>query len=174
MREHGATVSDMDSLCASADLDAHERGEVDGERFLDRLSALSPARPPRARLKSRWNHMYRPVAAMFMLVRACAHRHRVYLLSNMGDLHLAHLSQAFGLATLAHDAIFSCEVGAMKPDPRIYVAAERRFGLQAPNTVFIDDRSANVAAARDRGWLGILHQGPKQTRAALARLGVRT
>jgi FMN phosphatase YigB (HAD superfamily) len=38
--------------------------------------------------------------------------------------------------------------------------------------VFIDDRAANVATARARGWHGIVHQDYLDTRGALKRLGV--
>ena len=50
--------------------------------------------------------------------------------------------------------------------------AERRFALEPAATVFIDDRPDNIAAARVRGWQGIVHQDPPRTRAALAALGV--
>jgi 2-haloacid dehalogenase len=60
----------------------------------------------------------------------------------------------------------------MKPHPGIYAEAERRFALEAPRTLFIDDRADNVATARGRGWQGIVHQGYPDTLARLQSLGV--
>jgi 2-haloacid dehalogenase len=60
----------------------------------------------------------------------------------------------------------------MKPHPRIYAEAERRFGLEPSSTVFIDDLPDNVSAARSRGWHGIEHRNHDATVAGLAALGV--
>jgi hypothetical protein len=38
--------------------------------------------------------------------------------------------------------------------------------------VFVEDRGANVEAARARGWHGIVHRNFNDTRDALLRLGV--
>jgi HAD superfamily hydrolase (TIGR01509 family) len=61
----------------------------------------------------------------------------------------------------------------MKPDPAIYAQAEQRFSLEPAATVFIDDRADNIAAARARGWQGIVHSRQDSTEAELAALGVR-
>ena len=90
----------------------------------------------------------------------------------MGELHWRHLEQAFGIPSLGHGALASYAVGALKPDPAIYEVTEQRFGLDPSRTVFVDDRAVNIAAARARGWQGIVHRSPATTLAALAELGV--
>jgi 2-haloacid dehalogenase len=60
----------------------------------------------------------------------------------------------------------------MKPDTAIYAQAERQFGLTPAATVFVDDRTQNIEAARARGWHGIVHRNFDETRQALLRLGV--
>ncbi len=40
----------------------------------------------------------------------------------------------------------------MKPDPRIYAAAEAAAGVAPSRILFLDDRAENVQAAIDRGW----------------------
>ena len=61
----------------------------------------------------------------------------------------------------------------MKPHAGIYAEAERRFALTPAATVFIDDRAENIAAARARGWHGIVHTDYARTRAALRAPGSR-
>jgi 2-haloacid dehalogenase len=60
----------------------------------------------------------------------------------------------------------------MKPDAGIYAEAERRFALEPPATVFIDDRADNIAGACARGWQGIVHRDHRGTVEALRRLEV--
>jgi epoxide hydrolase-like predicted phosphatase len=48
--------------------------------------------------------------------------------------------------------VLSYEVGAMKPDAKIYDAAEAAAGVAANEIFFVDDRQENVDAAIARGW----------------------
>jgi len=88
---------------------------------------------------------------------------------------VAALNAAGATAELASPQFYlepSYLAGVMKPDPGIYREAERRFALEPPATVFIDDRADNVAAAGARGWAGIVHRDYAATLADLRRLGV--
>ena len=60
----------------------------------------------------------------------------------------------------------------MKPDAGIYDIAEVRCRLIPQETVFIDDLPQNIAAARARGWQGIVHESEHATREALTGLGL--
>lgn len=55
--------------------------------------------------------------------------------------------------------VISGREGVVKPDPRIYEIAEARTGLAGADLFFIDDREANIAAARARGWRGVRFDG---------------
>ena len=46
----------------------------------------------------------------------------------------------------------------MKPDHRIFELALKRFGIEASETIFIDDNPNNVKAANELGIRGILFQ----------------
>ena len=89
------------------------------------------------------------------------------------DLHWAHLSRTYGIDQLGHGALPSFMAGVMKPHADIYLQAEQRFSLIPDETVFIDDRADNIAAAQSRGWHGIVHRGYDTTYAALRSLAVR-
>ena len=173
LRAHGAAAAtDMETFCAAVDLDAHERGEVGPDSFLDRLQRSASRPPRRDELLAYWNGMYRPVAPMIDCVRRAAARYQVHLLSNMGELHWRHLEAEFGIPSLGHGAIASYTVGALKPDPGIYERLEERVGLTPGRLLFIDDRPVNIEAARARGWRGIVHRAPADTLRALAAAGI--
>jgi putative hydrolase of the HAD superfamily len=77
-----------------------------------------------------------------------------------------------GWGTWASTSVFSCEVGVMKPDARIYELVEDGLGLPGEGIAFFDDRPENVAAARDRGWRAHVWESPERCRVALHELGV--
>jgi 2-haloacid dehalogenase len=116
--------------------------------------------------------MFKLDPPMVDLAHRLSGRYRVYLLSNIGDLHWVHLSREYGLHAIGHGALPSYLAGVMKPHAGIYAEAERRFALTPPATVFIDDRADNIAAARARGWHGIVHADYPSTRRALRSLNV--
>jgi HAD superfamily hydrolase (TIGR01509 family) len=109
---------------------------------------------------------------MVELAHRLSERYRVFLLSNIGDLHWAHLAREYRLHAIGHGALPSYVAGVMKPHPAIYAEAERRFALEPAATVFIDDRADNVATARARGWCGVVHQDYPGTLSQLQRLGI--
>ena len=51
---------------------------------------------------------------------------------------------------------FSCDLGIMKPDPRIYLDALHKSGVPARETAFIDDNPANLDEASALGITPIL------------------
>ncbi|MCO6414982.1 HAD family phosphatase [Siccirubricoccus sp. KC 17139] len=60
----------------------------------------------------------------------------------------------------------------VKPDPRIYRLLLERFGLAAAETVFIDDKPRNAAAASALGMHGVHFTTPEALRLELVGLGV--
>jgi epoxide hydrolase-like predicted phosphatase len=57
----------------------------------------------------------------------------------------------------------SCEEGIRKPDPRIFMIALERLGVEnAERAVFLDDFDGNINAARALGMHGILVTGDPQ------------
>ena len=68
--------------------------------------------------------------------------------------------------------IISGAVGLAKPDPAIFTLALTACGLEARETVFIDDVPANVAVARELGLDAILFQDPDRLRQALSARGL--
>ena len=174
LRAHGAAVERLEDVTSRIALHEHESGRLDGEGLVDELARLAPRPTSRAALASAWIDMFEPQPAMFSLAERLRGRYRVYLLSNVGDLHWSELQRRFRLHELGHDVIASFEAGVMKPLPGIYEQAERRFDLLPHETVFIDDRAENIDAVRKRGWHGIIHVDYDATVQALRGLGIDT
>lgn len=172
LRAHGADVSDLHGALAQVQLVEHESGALHGRGLLERLAALGNRAMDLDALHAQWVGMFELDAPMVDLAHRLSERHRVYLLSNIGDLHWAHLSREHRFHAIGHGALPSYLAGVMKPEPGIYQEAERRFALRPAATVFIDDRADNIQAARARGWHGIVHRDFGGTVAALRGLSV--
>ena len=169
---HGADAPDLASVLARIALDDHECGRMDGRGLLERCAALGARPMDLEAAHASWVSMFEVQPQMVELAHRLSERYRVYLLSTIGDLHWSHLSREYQLHRIGHGALPSFVAGVMKPDEGIYVEAERRFSLTPAETVFIDDRTENIAAARSRGWHGIVHDGYDTTVGALRELGV--
>jgi 2-haloacid dehalogenase len=173
LQAHGAQLADRDAVMQGIRLEDHETGQLPGQGLLERLRGLTRSRTASLEeMQAKWLDMFELESAMIELAHRLSERYRVFLLSNIGDLHWAHLSREYRLHAIGHGALPSYIAGVMKPHPGIYVEAERRFALEPATTVFIDDRPDNIATARARGWHGIVHRGYTDTLGHLQTLGV--
>ena len=117
LQDAGVDMSDLPAWLSTVDLEAHERGEITGEVLLaHRRDGAAAARPGRTR--ARWLEMFERRDEMFTLATGLMDGYRVYLLSNVGDLHWAHLDANYGVDSLVHGAVASFRVGAIKPTRR--------------------------------------------------------
>jgi glucose-1-phosphatase len=172
LRARGAEVSDRASMLARVQLDDHESGRLHGHGLLEQLAALAPQPVSLEEMHERWVSMFELEPAMVDLAHRLSERYRVFLLSNIGDLHWAHLSREYRLHAIGEGALPSYLAGIMKPHAGIYAEAERRFALEPAATLFIDDRADNIEGARARGWRGIVHQAYPGTLSALRALEI--
>jgi 2-haloacid dehalogenase len=168
----GVQTDNLDALLERIEFNDHETGRLHGAGLMERFAGLATSPVEHAELHAKWVDMFELQPRMVDLAHRLSERYRVYLLSNIGDLHWAHISREYRLHQIGHGAVLSYLAGYMKPHEGIYVEAERRFSLQPAETVFIDDRAENITAARARGWHGIVHSGYEKTVAELRGLSV--
>jgi epoxide hydrolase-like predicted phosphatase len=73
-------------------------------------------------------------------------------------------------ADLFDAVVISAEVGMRKPEPRIFLHAAQLLGLEPEQCIFIDDIQANIDAAGQIGYTGILHTEAAPTAERVAEL----
>lgn len=66
--------------------------------------------------------------------------------------------------------VISAEVGMRKPEPRIFRHAAQLLGLPPADCIFIDDIQANINAAEQLGFTGLLHTTAADTAERLTEL----
>lgn len=130
----------------------YDRGTLTLDQVVDALCALHGCTPEVARAYVREAiDRQEPVRATERLVGELKRAgYRLYVLSNMSREFIDFLRRA-DVYALFDGEVVSCEEGTVKPEPRIYRILLDRYGLDPAETLFIDDRAANIAAAREAG-----------------------
>ena len=106
------------------------------------------------------------------LERFIAEGRDVTLLTNFADDTFDQASEIFPFLKKPRGVTVSARVQLIKPDPAIYDAHTKAFGLDASKTFFIDDAPANVDAANAYGWNAVLYTGPEKLDVDLKRFGL--
>jgi HAD superfamily hydrolase (TIGR01509 family) len=76
---------------------------------------------------------------------------RLVLLSNTCFSHLEFVRNQSNILQEFDALALSCEVGSMKPDPELYLAAIKLAGCDASRCFYTDDIAENIAAGRALG-----------------------
>jgi len=105
----------------------------------------------------RWQDYYlaaiEPIEQMQEVLRWASQHYRIGLLTNTMPGLVSALRREHQLPDVAYDAIIdSSEVGAIKPEARIYEIAQERAGCPASEILLIDDSRVNLMAAEKLGW----------------------
>jgi glucose-1-phosphatase len=102
-----------------------------------------------------WEDIFTENHAMLDLVRALHREYPLFLLSNTSDLHMEYVFRMYPVLSLFKDGVYSYRAKCFKPDRRIYEIALRQFGVEARETVFIDDLQPNIDTALEMGFHAI-------------------
>jgi putative hydrolase of the HAD superfamily len=100
------------------------------------------------------------------------HGLRTAILSNMGDTVLANIEREFHWLPRFDVLIWSYQHNMAKPDPAIYKLVLERLGTRPEETIFIDDKQANIDAARALGIVPILFTTVERLREQIIEEGL--
>ena len=137
----------------------YEKGQVSTEGFLGEACEILQETEPE-RLITLWNQTIRDFPderLVFLESLKRASTHRMFLLSNTNELHIQHVEAQMGPA--AYNRFKACfegfylshEMGLRKPEPEIFAHVLRCHGLQAGETLFIDDTLEHILGASSLG-----------------------
>ena len=157
----------------------YETGGLSTEEFVDTLRLASGPPLSGRQITTAWNSIFigMPKRRFDMLLRL-RRQYKVFLLSNINDLHAAwidaYMLREHGIPdfqTRYFDAVYySHLIRLRKPDREIYEYVLADAELVPEETVFFDDMPINVEAARRVGIQGILHPPGKEIGEVVASL----
>jgi FMN phosphatase YigB (HAD superfamily)/DNA-binding XRE family transcriptional regulator len=104
-----------------------------------------------------WENYYmgsvEPMPEMKEFVDWCAEHYSVGLLSNTASGFLDEMRSRQLIPDLKYDAIAdSSKIGAVKPEPKIFEAAQELAGVEPNEILLIDNERPNLTAADKAGW----------------------
>lgn len=113
-----------------------------------------------------------PIPAMVdLLYRLKANGHRLFCLSNMHVASIEYLESAYTFWEVFEGVVVSCRLQLCKPEAAIYGYLLETYGLNANDTVFIDDTPENLTAAAELGLHALRFESPAQCERELKVLG---
>ncbi len=134
-------------------LTEYETGNLSGNEFYQNLlkNCQSAHDIDFDFFKFLWQDVLFPKVAEIAFLRHLVKAFPVWLLSNTNDFHYDLMRRRFDILEIVRGGTYSFKEGFIKPAPEIFQAALAKTPYAPHEVVFIDDRPANVAAARDLG-----------------------
>lgn len=138
---------------------AYEKGEITNDQFRTALRKLFGLTADDIALDTCWNAMLGDIPPeRIELLRELKSKYRTYLLSNTNALHLDCFSGIVrkthnidSLDPLFHKTYYSHLMKMRKPDPEIFEYVLKENNLNAGETIFLDDNTANLRGAASVG-----------------------
>ena len=151
---------------------AMDRGEMDGEDTLRSAVAFAPryAREIELTLARASGAFHRQAYAIPWIQELKALGYGVYYLSNYSQFSRQANPQVLDFLPCMDGGVFSYEVKTVKPDPAIYQALCKKYGLQPEEILFTDDMPDNIKAAQECGFRAILFEGYEKTCPEIRKL----
>jgi len=130
----------------------YETGEISSREYHAYLCKAAGLQMDLDEFHASWSAMFLPdLIIPEELLAILKERYPLILVSNTNESHAAYIAANYGVFRHFDHKIFSHEVGAMKPDRRMYEAAIAAAGKPPEALFFTDDREENVDAARRFG-----------------------
>ena len=163
----------LTTVCPSAWNERLDAGLPLDEGIAERIAQF-PHHEPLIRLYAeRFGEMMLPMHRSIALLHELAERSiPLFALSNWAAETFERTHHLFPFLSSFEGLVISGRIGLAKPDPRIFRHLLDSHGLSAGDTLFVDDRTSNVEAARALGIEGLLFEGPASLRAALVQRGL--
>ena len=151
-----------------------DRGVISREEAIEEYCKIAPLHEEKIKkVMYTWPSMLTPIKGSPELLRQLKRqKYRIYLLSNFQKEGFETIYPIFGFLGEAEGKVISYEVKMLKPEKEIYRYLLNKFQLIAEETVFIDDLTENVEAAKALGIKGIVFESAEQTKESLRTLGI--
>jgi epoxide hydrolase-like predicted phosphatase len=136
-----------------------ERGEISEEKFIERMLEILDHSIDGETFCNYFSCIFKQNKEVAALLPVLKKNYKLILLSNTNSIHEKYGWEHYDFLKYFDDLILSHEIGAVKPEEKIYRAVEKSSGSPAEEHIFIDDIEEYVEAAKGLGWNGIHFKG---------------
>ena len=152
-----------------------EEGKISGEDFFRQVKKMLGLKITYEEFVPIWNEIFYFTDKnnqVYNLARKLKNSYRVALLSNINLLHLEYIKRTFPILDAFHNILTSCELGARKPQPQIYLKTLDVLGVAPEEAFYTDDRPELIDAAKKLGVNGFVFTGFEQLKEDFLYTGV--
>lgn len=170
----GCAAEDVPARIRSTGLVApFEKGEIPAERFVRELCGALGLNVGYGEFCSWWSSIFDAETLIpEALLQNLRSRHRLLALSNTNPIHFEMVMESYPILRQFDGFILSYQVGAAKPEAKIYREAIARAGCGPQECFFTDDLAVNVEAARAHGMDAVQFVSAEQLTRELQRRGL--
>jgi putative hydrolase of the HAD superfamily len=172
----GIAATQVSQIIFDGDLQRrYERGEISSRDFYEAFCREAGARPDYDRLALAASEIFELNGSIVPVVAQLRQAgHRLGVLSNTCENHWQYCYQRFRLLRETFSVFaLSYELGAMKPDAAIYLAAARLAGVNPDEIFFCDDLAGHVAGARSVGIDAVQYTTTPELVGELRKRGIQ-
>lgn len=137
----------------------YERGILSEEKFIEINLGWLNKKVDRENFTKIFSKIFSFNQNVIDLLPKLKDKYKLVLLSNTNSLHQNYGWGEYSFVKYFDKLILSHEVGAVKPEDKIYEAVEHFTNEPAEKHIFIDDIMEYVNAAKKRKWDGIQFNG---------------
>lgn len=133
-------------------LERYESGVISTKEYHRYLREVGELEMSLEEFHNAWSAVFLPEPIVpESLLAYLRERYPLILVSNTNESHASHIAARYSVFDHFDHRILSHEVGAVKPDRKIYDAAIAAAGKPAGSLFFTDDREENVESALKLG-----------------------
>jgi putative hydrolase of the HAD superfamily len=136
-----------------------ERGKISDEIFIERMLEILDHSITGETFCNYFSGIFKQNMEVTALLPALKKNYKLLLLSNTNSIHKKYGWEHYDFLKYFDDLILSHNIGAVKPEEKIYRAVEISSRSPAEEHIFIDDIVEYVNAAERFGWDGIHFKG---------------
>lgn len=155
---------------------AYDRGDLSAEEYWSEFSRETGKKLTNEQVEwlrtydmEMWSQLRPEMFAWVEELRKAGYK--TSILSNMNKDFAAHLRKNAEWIKQFDSHVFSAELREIKPSPKIFRHCLQVMDCTPSDALFIDDREANILAARKEGITSVLFESANQLRAELASMG---
>jgi len=136
-----------------------ERGKIPEDVFIDQMLKVIDNKIDAETFLKYYSDIFTVNEEVVSLLPKLKKNYKLFLLSNTDSIHQKYGWQKYEFLKYFDKLILSHEVGAVKPEEKIYRAVEAASSLPSEEHFFIDDIREYVDAAKNIGWEAVQFTG---------------
>jgi len=154
-------------------INPYEEGLMSSDEFFSKLKSQFHLDMDMEAFGNIWNPIFRDDPEVNKIILYLKEKgYPLFLLSNTNELHFSYIMEQYPIVHSFDEWLLSFEVGAKKPQKRIYDAIFEKMDIQPSEVFYVDDISRYVETAQQIGINGMIFKSADQLWEFIKKNGI--